>query len=47
MNAKISALFICVEAYMHLLLYDLHECTFKENNNIKTQTSETATGSVL
>ena len=28
MNVKIS-MFICVEAIMYLLLYNLHDCTFK------------------
>ena len=27
-NAKISVFFICVEAIIYLLLYNLHECTF-------------------
>ena len=30
MNAKISAFVICVEAIINLLLYDLHDCTFKK-----------------
>ena len=29
MNAKISVFVICVEAIIHLLLYNLHDCTFK------------------
>ena len=29
MNAKISVFVICVEAIMYLLLYNLHDCTFK------------------
>ena len=29
MNAKISVFVICVEATIYLLLYDLHDCTFK------------------
>ena len=29
MNAKISAFVICVEAIIYLLLYNLHDCTFK------------------
>ena len=29
MNAKISVLVICVEAIIYLLLYNLHDCTFK------------------
>ena len=28
-NAKISVLVICVEAIIYLLLYNLHDCTFK------------------
>ena len=30
MNVKISAFVIRVEAIIYLLLYDLHDCTFKE-----------------
>ena len=30
MNAKISVFVICVEAIIYSLLYDLHDCTFKE-----------------
>ena len=29
MNAKISVFVICVEANNYLLLYNLHDCTFK------------------
>ena len=29
MNAKISVFVICIEATIYLLLYDLHDCTFK------------------
>ena len=29
MNAKISVFIICVEAIIYLLLYNLHDCTFK------------------
>ena len=29
MNAKISEFAICVEAIIYLLLYNLHDCTFK------------------
>ena len=28
-NVKISVFAICVEAIMYLLLYNLHDCTFK------------------
>ena len=28
-NAKTSVFYICVETTIHLLLYDLHDCTFK------------------
>ena len=31
MNAKISVFFICVEAMLRLLLYNLHDCTFKDS----------------
>ena len=29
MNAKISVFVNCVEATIYLLLYNLHDCTFK------------------
>ena len=29
MNAKISVYVICAEAIIYLLLYNLHDCTFK------------------
>ena len=29
MNAKISVFAICAEAIVYLLLYNLHDCTFK------------------
>ena len=29
MNVKISVLVTCVEVIMYLLLYNLHDCTFK------------------
>ena len=44
MNSKISVFVIYVEAIIHLLLYNLHDCTFKllgdgsfirEGNNLK------------
>ena len=31
MNAKISVFVICVKVIIYLLLYGLHECTFKGN----------------
>ena len=38
MNAKIPVFIICVEAIIYLLLYNLHDCTFKQNvNNNNTQ----------
>ena len=30
MNAKISVFVICVEAIIYFLLYNLHDCTFKQ-----------------
>ena len=30
MNAKLSVFVICVEAIVYLLLYNLHDCTFKQ-----------------
>ena len=35
-NAKISAFLICVEATVYLLLYSLHDCTFKNYSTVKT-----------
>ena len=29
MNVKISVFVICVKAIIYLLLYNLHDCTFK------------------
>ena len=29
LNAKISVIVFCVEAIIYLLLYNLHDCTFK------------------
>ena len=29
MNAQISMLVVCVEKIIYLLLYNLHDCTFK------------------
>ena len=30
MNVKMSVFVTCVEAIMYLLLYHLHDCTFKQ-----------------
>ena len=30
MNAQISVFVICVEGIVYLLLYNLHDCTFKD-----------------
>ena len=35
MNAKISVFIICVEAIIYLLLYSLHDCTFKKQTGSK------------
>ena len=35
MNAKISVFVICVEAIIYLLLYDLPDCTFKQELKLK------------
>ena len=32
MNAKISVFIICAEAIIYLLLYNLHDCTFKDKS---------------
>ena len=34
MNAKISVFIIYVETIIYLLLYNLHDCTFKEIFNV-------------
>ena len=34
MNAKISVFVICIEAIIYLLLYNLHDCTFKRQRKI-------------
>ena len=31
MNANFPVFVICVEAIIHLLLYNLHDCTFNDN----------------
>ena len=31
MNVKISVFVICVKAIIYLLLYNLHDCTFKRD----------------
>ena len=41
MNAKISVFAICVEAFTYLLLYNLHDCTFKVNKKDIRATSWT------
>ena len=33
MNARISVLVICVEAIIYLLLYNFHDCTFKDKRD--------------
>ena len=35
MNAKMSTFVIYVEAIIYLLLYDLHDCTFKDSKRFK------------
>ena len=40
MNAKISMFVICVEAIIHLLLNNLHDCSFNFGfNRVKTKNS--------
>ena len=34
MNAKISVFVICVEVIIYLLLYNLHDCTFKNDEKM-------------
>ena len=44
MNAKISVFIVCAEAIIYLLLYYLHDCTFKteqENGQKWTFTKKT------
>ena len=33
MNAKTSVFVMCVEAIIYLLLYNLHDCTFKRETS--------------
>ena len=40
MNAKISVFVICVEAIIYLLLYNLHECTFKYSEHLREENSK-------
>ena len=40
MNAKISVFVICVEAIIYLLLYNLHECTFKYAEHLREENSK-------
>ena len=35
MNAKNLVLVNCVKAIIYLLLYNLHECTFKNDRNLE------------
>ena len=35
MNVKISVFFICVEAFIYLLLYNLHDYNFKQIPNLQ------------
>ena len=35
MNAKNLVLVNCVKAIIYLLLYNLHDCTFKNNRNLE------------
>ena len=39
MNGKISVFVICVEAIICFLLYNLHDCTFKEKYTIVERVS--------
>ena len=47
MNAKISVFVNCVEAIIYLLLYNLHDCTFKLNKQDCIITPDIATLSIL
>ena len=41
MNAKISVFVVCVEFILYLLLYNLHDCTFKPQRiEVKLQSLE-------
>ena len=37
MNAKISVFVICVKAIIYLLLYNLHDSTFKRETYLKVE----------
>ena len=41
MNAKFSVFNIFVEAIIHLLLYNLHDCTFKYLRRVSPQSLQT------
>ena len=38
MNVKISVFVICIETIIYLLLYNLHDCTFKLSNQNQAKT---------
>ena len=40
MNEKISGFVICVEVIIHLLLHNLHDCTFKNKHDLVNETQE-------
>ena len=40
MNAKVSVFAICVEAIIYLLLYNLHDCTFKYSEHLREENSK-------
>ena len=46
MNAKISMFVICLEEIIYLLLYNLHDCTFKSKKSSKKFTYKEKCGTV-
>ena len=40
MNTKNLVLVNCVKAIIYLLLYNLHDCTFKNNRNLEKKTKK-------
>ena len=40
MNVKISLFIICVEVIIYLLLYNLHDCTFKSHSKFSFENKD-------
>ena len=46
-NAKFPVFDICVEAIIYVLLYNLHDCTFKDINSYKQKNDHHQSSSIL